>query len=221
MADNHHFQTFIFFLILMTAALMGVETSPTLAYQYGDFFFWFACVSQGIFLFEIAVRIVAAPSLRAFFQDGWNRFDFIVVVLSLIPAIGPMALIARLLRVLRVLRVFSASAELRRFMDIIAKTRNEIYYAAVIVLVMGYIYTIGGYYLFTEIDPDRWGSFWRAALSVFYLALFQNVSNFVEPLVRASGFYIVYFLMFYITFIGLAISCIAASLVTPSKTDHD
>ena len=47
------------------------------------------------------------------FLDGWNVFDFSVVALSLLPAAGPFATVARLARVLRVARAVSSMPELR------------------------------------------------------------------------------------------------------------
>ena len=48
-----------------------------------------------------------APRIGRYFGDGWNLFDFSIILLSLIPATGDMALIARLARLMRVLRLIS------------------------------------------------------------------------------------------------------------------
>lgn len=220
-ADNNHFQSFILFLILMTAAVMGMETSPTLADEYGDFFVWFACISQGLFLLEIVIRIIAAPSIRAFFQGGWNKFDFTVVALSLIPAIGPMALIARLARVLRVLRLFSTSKRLKTFVESLHEACDEILYAFIVVLVLGYIYAVSGYYLFVDITPAHWGDLGRAGMSVFYLLLLQDVPGFVEPLIAASAWSILYFILFYLTFAGLFIGVLTAAITNSNNRKND
>ena len=213
-AENESFQSLILFLIIATAVVMGLETMPEFTDRYGDGFLIFHCVAQVIFVIEILVRMLAASSLRAFFKGGWNRFDFIVVALSLIPAIGSFVLIARLLRLLRVLRVFSTSDRLRSFVARLAETLDEILYGALIAAIFAYIYAVTGFYLFVDADPAHWGTLARAGLSVFYLVLAQDVPGFVEPVVANAPAAILYFAAFYITFIGLFIGIITAALQT-------
>ena len=55
----------------------------------------------------------ASPRVAGYFRDGWNVFDFLVIVFALIPATGQFALVARLARLLRVLRLVSAVKDLR------------------------------------------------------------------------------------------------------------
>ena len=71
-----------------------------------------ATQNQGVFeTFEILVRMVAEGSLRRFFRQGWNVFDFVIVTASLIPVEeSQMALLGRLLRIFRVLRLVSISS---------------------------------------------------------------------------------------------------------------
>jgi voltage-gated sodium channel len=210
-ADNQSFQSFILFLIISAAVMMGLETDPVIADSYGDIFLLFNYAVQAVFIFEIAARFCAAPSAREFFRQGWNRFDFAVVALSLVPAVGSFVLIARMLRLLRVLRVLSVSDRLRRFMDRLMDTGDEILYMTFIAALLGYIYSVAGFYLFVDIDPAHWGSFGRAAVSVFYLALFQDIPGFIEPVLQSAFAGVAYFIAFYITVIGLLISVIAAA----------
>ena len=60
------------------------------------------------FLFEIVVRFIAEPRKKDFLKSGWNLFDTLVVIISLVPVDeSEMALLARLIRVFRVLRMIS------------------------------------------------------------------------------------------------------------------
>ena len=94
------FERFIVGVILFNALLLGLETSQTLYSAYSS---WMS-VGQNIVLFifivEAGIKIRAvAPNYRLYFGDGWNLFDFSIVVLSLIPFSGPYAMIARLLSI--------------------------------------------------------------------------------------------------------------------------
>ncbi len=108
------FEPFMIGLILFNAVLIGLETSHDVMAQYGTLLHLGNDIILGIFIIEVALKLAAvAPRFGLYFGSGWNLFDFTVVVLSLIPATGEFALVARLIRVLRVLRLISAVPQLR------------------------------------------------------------------------------------------------------------
>ena len=204
-------------LAAMTLGKIGpaaFEAVPDLADAYENPLLLFDMTVQAIFVAEITIRLLAhAPKFSAFFRDRWNTFDFAIVALSLVPAIGSFALVARLLRVLRILRFLSVSAALRGFILRLQEAFDEILSAVVIAAIMGYIFVIAGYYLFADIDPSRWGGLKEAVLSVFYLSLFQDVPSFVAPLVEHSLFCLLFFVVFYVAVLGLALSVIVAAVL--------
>ncbi len=109
-ADSASFQHFILGVIVFAAVLIGVETSETLMAHYGPAFDGLELVLQVIFVAEIGIRLLAYwPRLGAFFRDGWNVFDFVVVAASLLPQAGAFAMVARLARLMRVTRLVSSS----------------------------------------------------------------------------------------------------------------
>lgn len=187
-AASEGFEDFILALIVFNAALMGLETSSTLQLRYGEAFYYAFIVSQIIFVAEIAIRIVAyAPKFREFFRGFWNPFDFTVVVLSLIPAVGGFAMIARLARVFRVMRILSVSDEMRIFIEGMGRSIGLLSKATVLLGVLGYIFAISGFYLFSEVAPASWGTLGDSFRSVFFLALLQRVPEFVAE-VGPGGF---------------------------------
>ncbi|MGE0616342.1 MAG: ion transporter [Bacteriovoracia bacterium] len=207
------FQSTILLLILLVAAGMGLETVPELAESYADFFLYLFYFTQVAFVVEILVRIGAyGPHYARFFKESWNLFDFGIVTLSLFPGVGAFAFVVRLLRVLRVLRLFSASERLRSFMDRLRESFDEVGMAAIVVAVLGYIFAIGGYYLFGEMDPVRWGGLGRSILSVFYLALLQDVREYVSPLTAACKPSVIFFLVFYLVWASVLVGVVTASV---------
>jgi voltage-gated sodium channel len=154
-ADNEQFQSFILFLILLNAFFLGLETVPELSENYGPWFFLVFYTSQVIFVFEILIRMRAEPSIKEFFNDFWNCFDFVVVALSLFPEIGSWTLAARVLRVLRLLRVVSTSDRLRGFADRLHDAADEVVYTGLIVFVLGYVFSLSGHYLFSDLAPEH------------------------------------------------------------------
>ena len=213
-ADNDFFQRFILFLILLSAMSIGIEAVPALADEYDQLLFYLDLVIQAIFVCEISIRVLAfAPKIGDFFKERWNTFDFIVVVLSLVPFIGSFALIARLLRLLRILRLLSVSDKLRAFMTRLSGSLDETCSAIFVAMIGAYIFVIAGHYLYGETDPERWGGLRESALSIFYLSLFQDVKSFVEPLAKRSLGNLLFFISFYASMLALAVGVFTAAVV--------
>jgi len=197
---------------------MGLETHEAFVDRFGLLFEALFYGTQAIFALEIAVRVISFhPNLRAFFRDFWNTFDFIIIAVSFLPGIGPVAVIARLFRVVRLLRILSVSDHLRGFSERLGEALDEIAYSALMMLVLGYIFAISGNYFFYEAAPQHWGSLGRSAISIFYLLLLQNVPGFVEPLITYSSFSILFFITFYVTVFGLLISVLTAAINPSSR----
>ena len=83
-----------------------------------------------------------APRWKDYFGDGWNLFDFTIVVVSLIPDTGQFAMIARMARLLRVLRLISTIPELRLIVSTLIRSLPS----------MGHVLLLMGVYLFNPID---------------------------------------------------------------------
>ena len=116
-----------------------------------DEFFTFA------FTAELAINAYC-HWLRPFLSDGWNIFDTIVVIGSLIPLDNSEAvLLGRLLRVFRVLRLVSVVPELRFLINSLLKAIPRMGYIALLMFIIFYIYAAIGSMLFADIDEYLWG----------------------------------------------------------------
>lgn len=98
-------------LIILNAMTLGLETSDAVMERYGGLLHGFDRLILSVFVIEIVSRLYAYR--LSFFRNGWNIFDFLVVGISLVPAIGPLSML-RTLRVLRILRLMSAVPRMRR-----------------------------------------------------------------------------------------------------------
>ncbi len=108
------FEFTIIAIIILNGALLGLGTSPTLSERYGELIRIGSQIALAIFIVEALLKMVSAsPRVAGYFKDGWNIFDFLVIVFALIPATGQFAMIARLARLLRVLRLISTIRDLR------------------------------------------------------------------------------------------------------------
>jgi len=109
--EHHHVQNGIIFVILITALLLGLETSPVIMNVAGPFIMALDQLILSIFVVEISLRLYVYR--HAFCRDPWSLFDFTVVAIALIPAFGPFGVL-RAFRVLRVLRLLTMVPSLRR-----------------------------------------------------------------------------------------------------------
>jgi voltage-gated sodium channel len=190
---------------------MGFETILEAYDRYYFIFDGFYYFSQAVFGFEILIRLLAfAPRVGDFFKSFWNRFDFVIVALSFLPAVGPFVVIGRLLRLLRLLRVLSVSDRLRGFVDRLGAAVDEAFAAGFVISVWSYIFILTGNYLFSDWAPQHWGSFSQSLKSVFYLLLLQDVPSLLEPLYTHSKFAIAYFIFFYLVFGTIVLGTIQA-----------
>ncbi|WP_435274708.1 ion transporter [Psychrobium sp. nBUS_13] len=127
------------------------------------------------FLFELSIRFIAEENKRGFFKKGWNIFDTIVVVISLIPINdSEMALLARLVRVFRVLRMVSVVPELRILINSLIKAMPQLGYVILLMFIIFYIYAAIGSFMFAQINPVLWGDIAISMLTLFRVMTFED-----------------------------------------------
>jgi hypothetical protein len=131
--------------------LLGVETNPQLRRSHGQLIDVLERVILGIFVIEIALRLLAhAPRIAKFFKDPWNVFDFAVVAIATLPAVGTMAMVARLARVLRVVRLLSFSRQLRLIVDTLLRSIPSMGHVVLLLAILIYTYSVLGIALFRD-----------------------------------------------------------------------
>ena len=71
-------------LILVNAVTLGLETSGGAMERYGPLLIAIDRIAIAIFVVEILARLIVQRA--AFFSDGWNIFDAVVVGVAVAPA---------------------------------------------------------------------------------------------------------------------------------------
>ena len=167
-ADSRTFQFFIVGVIVVNALLVGLETSPAVVGSNQALFDLLNQAIISIFVIELAIRLVSYfPRPQRFFGDGWNVFDFVIVAVSLLPAGGSFATVARLARLLRVLRIVSVFPELRLIVGTMLKSLSSMGSVIVLLALVVYVYAVLGYHLFGAVDPAHWGDLGLAVRTLF------------------------------------------------------
>ncbi|MDM7861694.1 ion transporter [Alteromonas sp. ASW11-36] len=172
--SNRAFEFFVVAVIIISALEIGAKTYdlPDFAYALTRYLDVFITL---FFLFEITIRFIAEPNKKDFFKSGWNIFDTLVVVVSLIPIQdSEMALLARLVRVFRVLRMVSIIPELRLLINSLIKALPQLGYVVLLLFIIFYIYAAIGSFLFKDINPFLWGNIAISMLTLFRVMTFED-----------------------------------------------
>jgi voltage-gated sodium channel len=193
---NKLFETFVIGVIIASALLIGAKTYE----ETSRFDQLINRLDLGVtlfFLFEIIVRMAAEKRLVDFFKKGWNIFDFVIVVASLVPINdSEMVLVARLLRVFRVLRLVSMVPELRMLLTALVKSIPRMGYVALLMFIIFYIYAAIGSFMFENIDPFLWGNISIAMLTLFRVATFEDWTDVMYDTMEVYPLSWIYYLTF-------------------------
>ena len=197
LTKSHGFEYFIVALILGNAVLLGVETLPQVM---NGFPWWIGLghkVTLGVFIAEAALKIFAQyPRPHRYFRDGWNIFDFSIIVFSLIPATGGFAVIARMARLLRLLRLVSAVPELRLIVATLVRSIPGMLHILALMSLMVYVYAIIGWQLFHEHDPEHWRNLGIALLSLFRVVTLEDWTDIMYKAIEYHPLTWMYFVSF-------------------------
>jgi voltage-gated sodium channel len=191
------FEPWMIGLIVFNGVLIGLETSHEISQAYGKWLMLGNDVILGVFIIEVVFKLTAvAPHFRRYFGDGWNLFDFSVVVLSLVPATGEFALVARLIRVLRVLRLVSAVPQLRLIVATLVRSIPSMGHVLMLLGIVFYIYAVTGFHLFHQHDAEHWGTLGSALLTLFQMVTLEGWVDVMEEALEFRPWSWIYFVSF-------------------------
>ena len=214
MVDAPAFEYFIIAVIIFNGALLGAATAPALADGYGDWIELASQIALGVFICEALLKMFASsPRALGYFKDGWNIFDFLVIVFALIPATGQFAMIARLARLLRVLRLISTIKDLRLIVAALVRSIPSVGHVMMLMGIIVYIYAIMGYHLFHETDPESWGSLGAATLTLFNIITLEGWTDIMYAAMETHPLAWIYFVSFVIVGTFVVINLFIAIII--------
>ena len=198
LVSTSFFSRFSLGMIIISAGLIGVETVDSVMAQYGAILKELDRIIIAWFALEIFLRIAAyGRNIGAFFKCPWNAFDFLIVVITLLPAVSPTLSVFRLFRVFRVLRLLSALPELQILVSSLLKTLPSMGYVAMLLFLIVYVYGVLGTHLFKNADPVHFGNLGLAFLTLFQVTTLEAWADIFWPLFHKFGWVAgLYFLSF-------------------------
>ena len=218
----HHptVQHVIVFLIVLNAALLGMETSPSMVEAFGAEMALLDHAILAVFIVEL-VLLMAARGLK-FFTDPWCVFDFIVVGIAIIPATESFSVL-RALRVLRVLRLINKVESMRKVVAGLLNSLPSLASVAGLTVIVFYVFSVMATNLFGQDFPELFGSMGDSAFTLFQVMTLESWSEGVaRPIMAKVPYAWIFFLLFILiaTFIvvNLFIAVIVDSL---NNVDND
>lgn len=199
-AQSRAFEYFIIGLILITAIIIGIESFPqNMTPRLFNYFEIAHSVILGFFILEAVIKIGAAfPRPQDYFKNSWNCFDFTLVVVSLLPFSGSLAMVGRILRLFRVIRLITVLPELRLIVETLMRSIPSMLNIMLLMGIIFFIYGVAGYQLFHEHDPEHWRDLSYAILTLFRIVTLEDWTDVMYKAMELSPYYGFYFVSFVI-----------------------
>lgn len=211
--EHRRFTHTITVLIVINAALLGLETAPSLMESWGVLIGDVDLVILGIFTVEIALRIAAHG--RAFWRDSWSIFDFAIVAVSL-AAIGNPLSVLRALRVLRLLHLVSVVPPLRRVVHALLHSLPSIGSIVLLLMLLIYVSSVMATELFGREFPQWFGTIGQSMYSLFQIMTLESWSmGIVRPVMEAHPLAWVFFVPFVLV-VGFSVLNLFIAVVVDS-----
>jgi voltage-gated sodium channel len=218
--ESKVFQTSVVLVIIISALAIGAKTHnlPT------KFIEILAIADIAITLFfvvEITIRYLAIGNFKRFFSSGWNIFDTVIVIGSLIPTGSSGILLARLLRVFRVLRLVSMVPELRLLINALLKAIPRMGYIALLMFVIFYLYGAVGSILFEEINEVLWGDVSIAMLTLFRIATFEDWTDVMYETMEVHPLSWIYYISFIFLTAFVFLNMMVGTVLEVMQAEHE
>jgi voltage-gated sodium channel len=164
LVESNAFQRAIIAVIVFNAITLGLETSDAITAKIGDLLNVLDRLALGIFLVELALRLVAHQF--RFFKDPWSIFDLLIVLVSLLPASGGLSVL-RALRVLRSLRLVSAVPGMRVVVNGLLRAIPAMVSIIALLGLVLYVGAVLATQLYGDTAPDHFGHLGNSLFTLF------------------------------------------------------
>jgi len=179
--------------------MLGFKTLGDVESNYDAFLYFLDYFITIYFLIEIIIKMSAEKNLKDFFKSGWNIFDFVIVVITLIPMDNTtMAAVARLMRIFRVLRLLNSRPQLKNIIDMLVGAIPAIIDIVILMFIIFYIYAIVGNFLFEEAKSGLWKDLLISMLTLFRILTFEDWTDVMYEGMEILPWSWIYFVSFVI-----------------------
>jgi len=219
--ESRLFQNLVISIIIFNAFTIGFNTYDLSEFSKNIINFLDYSITI-FFVIEIIIRFIGEPKKINFFKNGWNLFDSIIVLISLIPIPNNSSfLLLRLLRVFRVLRIISVIPELKLIIEALLGSIKRVFYVGLLLFIILYIYATIGSILFNNDIPQRWSDVGVSMITLFQVLTLSSWEQVMLPLQEIYWWSWIYFFSFIIicgiTMLNLLIAILVDVVINQKK----
>lgn len=220
--EHRRVQGAIIALILINAALLGLETWPAAMAAAGGLIRTVDNAILAVFVAEITLRLYVHR--RDFWRDPWSVFDFAVVAIALLPATGQLAVL-RALRVLRVLRLLTMVPSMRRVVGALLAAIPGLGSIALVLMIVYYVFAVIATNLFAANYPEWFGDLGRSLYTLFQIMTLESWSmGIARPVMEnfpyAWAFFVPFILVATFTMLNLFIAIIVNAMQSYTEAEQ-
>eukprot|EP00930_Biecheleria_cincta_P004665 TRINITY_DN105589_c0_g1_i1.p1 TRINITY_DN105589_c0_g1~~TRINITY_DN105589_c0_g1_i1.p1 ORF type:complete len:489 (+),score=96.85 TRINITY_DN105589_c0_g1_i1:125-1591(+) len=214
---SEYFVLSVAFVIIANAVFMGVEVD---AEKGPDTSAWDAIeiIFSLIFLLELVLRLVATTPILAFFMDGWNLLDMVIVTISIVDNLIVLAVkggagdlnkltTLRLLRLARVVRVFRLLRVVDGLWRLVRSILNAVWTLVWTWVLLGlviYIFSIMATRLIGQSNKGRgnpsiqeyFGTVGRSMLTLFQITTTERWADIARLVVNQEPWFRLFFILY-------------------------
>lgn len=195
LVEHQYFQWTIVGLILLNGLIIVAETYLTgnvVLLALDKIIIW-------IFVLEVVLK-TSGLGFRRYFTDGWNIFDFTIVIASFVLYSTPYVSVLRLIRVMRLIRMIPAIPALRSIIDSLIRAIPALTGILGLTLLIFSIYAIIGTIFFRDVLPyEFFGSFHTSLFTLMQVVTFESwASQVARPVIQEFPWAWIYFISFII-----------------------
>ncbi|MEM6414181.1 MAG: ion transporter [Pseudomonadota bacterium] len=191
--ESSVFQSGVLILIILNAAILGIETLPSVSEGTLKWLLGVDHIIIYLFFFEVVLRFIGAP--KFYFRSLWNIFDFVIVLVSLIAANSGIASI-RAFRVLRVLRVITVMPRMRLVVAALLDSIPGIASVGVVLVIILYVFAVLAANLYGPAHPAIFGDVFTAMYSLFTVMTLEGWREIADEVALSHPSSWIFFLSF-------------------------
>lgn len=212
------FQGAVLALIVFNAFILGAETFDGIQERMGRSLLLIDRIIIYAFVGEIVLRIIGERG--AYFRNGWNVFDFLIVAVSLVAATSGLAAL-RAFRVLRVLRVITVIPRMRVVVSALLDSIPGIASVGVVLALIVYVFAVIAANLYGPAHPALFGDVFTSMYTLFQVMTLEGWPDIAGEVARTHARSWVFFLTFVLIATFTMLNLFVAIVVRVVEEDSD
>ena len=189
-----HTQRIITFVIILNAAVLGILTDRTLSVEEISLLEMIDKACLVIFTVELIAKLLVYR--RSFWSEGWNIFDFVIVLSSII-FISSSVSVIRAFRIFRLLKALAEFPELQILVSSMLKAIPSMSWALLLLFIIFYIFGVFGSTMYGDTFPELFGDIGGSMFTLFQVMTFESWATAVaRPIMEIYDYAWIYFLIF-------------------------